>query len=111
MSGALTGQAARTAFLYCALSQSLTAAHRLATLRLNNMLGILPRWGELSPPDESLLTQQGGSLIFDGDALTFKHVDSGILRYTDPDQLLEVALRADYTSGSTGLAATQTVDV
>lgn len=30
----------------------------LATLRLFNMAGILPKWGELSPPNAQLLTQQ-----------------------------------------------------
>ncbi|KAG2483176.1 hypothetical protein HYH03_017968 [Edaphochlamys debaryana] len=68
----------------------------LATLRLFNMIGILPKWSELSPPDETLLTQQGGSLVFSGDAVLFKHVDSGILRYTDVDTLMQTALQADY---------------
>ncbi|CAL8466035.1 g5571 [Coccomyxa elongata] len=60
----------------------------LATLRLSNMIGILPKWSELCPPDEALLTQQGGSLLFRGDQVIFRHTDSGILKYTDLDALL-----------------------
>ncbi|EIE18540.1 hypothetical protein COCSUDRAFT_60209 [Coccomyxa subellipsoidea C-169] len=61
----------------------------LATLRLSNMMGILPKWSELCPPDESLLTQQGGSLVFQGEKVIFSHTDSGILKYTDLDALLD----------------------
>lgn len=60
----------------------------LATLRLLNMVGILPKWSELSPPDASLLTQQGGTLALDGEDTLFLHADSGILKYTDIDALL-----------------------
>lgn len=62
----------------------------LATLRLFNMAGILPRWGELSPPNENLLTQQGGTVVFRGSETVFRHDDSGILKYTDVDKLLDV---------------------
>ena len=44
---------------------------------------------ELCPPDESLLTQQGGSLLFQGKEVVFSHTDSGILKYTDLDALLD----------------------
>lgn len=43
---------------------------------------------ELCPADEGLLTQQGGSLLFRGDQVIFRHTDSGILKYTDLDALL-----------------------
>lgn len=91
----------------------------LATLRLSNMIGILPkcgkapqhnarpflltsmlavlhlimRWhrvgGELCPEETSLLTQQGGCLVFKGKDVIFRHSDSGILKYTDCDTLLK----------------------
>ncbi|KAF8061915.1 p80 [Scenedesmus sp. PABB004] len=60
----------------------------LATLRLMNMVGILPKWGELSPPNSELLVQQGGTLVLRGRSTVFKHVDSGILKYTDVGALL-----------------------
>lgn len=44
---------------------------------------------ELCAPDESLLTQQGGSLLFQGEKVIFRHSDSGILKYTDLDALLD----------------------
>jgi hypothetical protein len=43
---------------------------------------------ELSPPNDELLTQQGGSLVFRGRTVLFWHADSGILKYTDLDALL-----------------------
>lgn len=64
----------------------------LATLRLFNMVNILPRWGQLCPPDRELLVQQGGTLVLDGTDVIYRHDDSGILKYTDLDQLLSVAL-------------------
>eukprot|EP00775_Hariotina_reticulata_P002965 gene2965-3250_t len=60
----------------------------LATLRLFNMVGILPKWGELSPPDAELLVQQGGTLVFKDKDVCFRHDDSGILKYTDVDAML-----------------------
>ncbi len=50
----------------------------------------------MCPPDPRLLTQQGGCLVFGGERLVLKHVDSGILRYTDVDAVLKAALGADY---------------
>ncbi|GAQ86414.1 hypothetical protein KFL_002870180 [Klebsormidium nitens] len=69
----------------------------LATLRLFNMFGILQKWGEMSPPETRLLTQQGGSIVFDGEDVVFKHVDSGILKYTDVDALVAAALQETLT--------------
>ncbi|KAG2431344.1 hypothetical protein HYH02_013334 [Chlamydomonas schloesseri] len=81
----------------------------LATLRLFNMMGILPKWQELCPPDTSLLTQQGGALVFSGTSVVYKHVDSGILRYTEPDAILQAALQADYTSTSAAITTPNSV--
>ena len=47
--------------------------------------------GQLCPPNEALLTQQGGSLVFRGQDVVFRHDDSGILRYTDVDALIAAA--------------------
>jgi hypothetical protein len=44
--------------------------------------------GELSPADTKLLVQQGGSLVFKGTDVIFRHNDSGILKYTDVDALM-----------------------
>eukprot|EP00879_Flechtneria_rotunda_P025975 GHRR01027642.1.p1 GENE.GHRR01027642.1~~GHRR01027642.1.p1 ORF type:complete len:151 (+),score=48.13 GHRR01027642.1:67-453(+) len=71
----------------------------LATLRLLNMVGILPKWSQLSPPDANLLTQQGGALVFEGQQVLFKHMDSGILKHTDVDALV-AALEARDAAGS-----------
>jgi hypothetical protein len=49
--------------------------------------------GEMSPAETRLLTQQGGSLVFSGEEVVFKHVDSGILKYTDVDALVAAALQ------------------
>lgn len=67
----------------------------LATLRLFNMIGILPKWSELCPPKEALLTQQGGTVGFDGTTPVFRHDDTGILKYTDVDDLLRAMLSAE----------------
>ncbi|MEW5308289.1 MAG: hypothetical protein WDW38_000259 [Sanguina aurantia] len=66
----------------------------LATLRLFNMVGILPKWSSLSPAKESLLTQQGGTIAFQDANLLFRHDDSGILKYTDVNELLRVLEQA-----------------
>lgn len=70
------------------LGQNYQRPFELATLRLFNMIGILPKWGELSPPDTKLLVQQGGTLVFKGTDVIFRHNDSGILKYTDIDALM-----------------------
>mmetsp|Transcript_4455 Transcript_4455/g.7425 ORF Transcript_4455/g.7425 Transcript_4455/m.7425 type:complete len:299 (+) Transcript_4455:20-916(+) len=74
----------------------------LATLRLFNMQAVLTNWAELSPPNEALLTQQGGTLAFNGEETIFRYNDSGILKYTDVDALLRTVLSADYTPSKTG---------
>ncbi|KAJ9511517.1 hypothetical protein QJQ45_029825 [Haematococcus lacustris] len=59
----------------------------------------------LSPPNQALLTQQGGTLAFDGQEVIFKHVDSGILKYTDTEALLRVVLNADIVADAQVLPA------
>ena len=53
----------------------------LATLRLQNMIGILENWGELIPANADLVVQQGASLLLDGEETAYAHRDTGILNY------------------------------
>ncbi|KAL3160882.1 hypothetical protein ABBQ38_009275 [Trebouxia sp. C0009 RCD-2024] len=66
----------------------------LATLRLNHMVNILPRWGALSPSNSALLTQQGGTLLFKDEETLFRQDDSGILRYTSLTDLTAAIAQA-----------------
>lgn len=75
----------------------------LATLRLFNMIGIIPKWSELSPSRQDLLTQQGGALAFAGEDTIFRHDDSGILKYTDVDALLRAVLAAEEVYNTTAV--------
>jgi hypothetical protein len=61
--------------------------------------GILPKWGELCPPNEQLLVQQGGTLVFLGTQLVLQHRDSGILKYTDVDKLTEAVMAPAVAEG------------
>ncbi|KAK9821991.1 hypothetical protein WJX81_004152 [Elliptochloris bilobata] len=70
----------------------------LATLRLRNMVGILPEWGSLAPERVDLLTQQGGALVLSGAPERrplFRHADRGILDTVDVDALVCAALAAE----------------
>ena len=60
----------------------------LATLRLSNMIGILPNWSDLVS-DEKLLTQQGGTMVFEGENLIHLQKDDGILKYASIDKVIE----------------------
>lgn len=62
----------------------------LATLRLQNMLGIsLENWEELKPTDLQTLTQLGGCVVVDGEnAVAFEHRDSGICGCANFEELL-----------------------
>jgi len=60
----------------------------VATVRLQNMISIIPNWERLAPADKSLITQQGGSLVFEGKKLVKVYRDKGILTYTDVNDLL-----------------------
>lgn len=60
----------------------------LATVRLQNMVSVLSRWKELSPENDKLLTQLGGTLAFRGSELVYRFDDRGILVYADVDELI-----------------------
>lgn len=61
----------------------------LATLRLQNMVGVLGNWDELAPKDDQLVVQQGGTMVVRPDGSTaFAFADRGILTYADVDELL-----------------------
>ncbi len=60
----------------------------VATVRLQNMIKIIPNWEKLAPANKDLITQQGGCLVFEGRRLVKKWADKGILTYTDVDELL-----------------------
>ena len=60
----------------------------VATVRLQNMIDIIPNWEKLSPPNKQLITQQGGTLVFEGRKLVKTYKDKGILTYTDVNDLL-----------------------
>ena len=67
----------------------------LATLRLQNMLGIsLQNWQQLRPSEEALqagvLTQLGGCALFSGKDLLYEFKDDGICHTADFEQLLKV---------------------
>ncbi|CAM9281282.1 unnamed protein product, partial [Choristocarpus tenellus] len=47
----------------------------LAMLRLQNMRQILSKWNLLSPPDKELITQQGGTLVFEGNQVIYRFKD------------------------------------
>ena len=47
----------------------------LATLRLQNMRQIVTQWNRLSPPDKNLITQQGGTIVFEGRDKIFSYED------------------------------------
>ncbi|CAN0024828.1 unnamed protein product, partial [Discosporangium mesarthrocarpum] len=47
----------------------------LATLRLQNMRQILSKWNLLSPPDKELITQQGGTIVFEGKKAIYEFKD------------------------------------
>ncbi|KIZ01932.1 hypothetical protein MNEG_6027 [Monoraphidium neglectum] len=66
----------------------------LATLRLQNMVGVLSKWGDLAPSEKRLLTQQGGCIVFDGCDVVYRHADPGILKYADVDAVVQAATQA-----------------
>lgn len=47
----------------------------LATLRLQNMRQIVTQWNKLAPPDKELITQQGGTLVFEGRDKIYSYKD------------------------------------
>ena len=62
----------------------------LATVRLQNMIGILEHWSELIPANEDLVVQQGATLVLQGDATVYKFQDRGILVYSGADGVKSV---------------------
>lgn len=48
---------------------------------------------DLCPPKTDLITQQGGTLLFEGEDLIYKHRDSGILITPDVDELMKAATK------------------
>jgi hypothetical protein len=75
-----------------AASQLQAATSAIAPHTTPLQVGILPKWGELCPPNEQMLVQQGGTLVFEGTDVVFEHRDSGILKYTDVDMLSQAVL-------------------
>lgn len=93
--------------LFDVLGKGYQRPFELATRRLDNMMKILPKCitvietccssevgvgGSLCPTDTSLLTWQGGTLLFEGDAVRFEHRDRGILTQLKIEDLM-AALR------------------
>ena len=63
----------------------------LATLRLQNMMGgILDNWQELSPVNQNLVIQQGGSIVFKNKDVVYRYNDKGILTYTPVDEIIDL---------------------
>jgi AhpC/TSA antioxidant enzyme len=63
----------------------------LASVRLQNMMDILPSWDKLIPSNLELITQQGGTFVTNAEGnIIFEHRDTGILKYVN----LEMALAA-----------------
>ena len=82
----------------------------LATLRLQNMVGLsLARWSELKPDDEyidgsGVLTQLGGCVLLDGSGgVKYEWKDSGICATADFRRLLRASvMRLEHGSCSAG---------
>ncbi|KAJ8901130.1 hypothetical protein NDN08_004990 [Rhodosorus marinus] len=77
--------------LFDVLGTGFQRPFELATLRLGNMRSILQNWDELKPKETEQLTWQGGAIVFQGENVIFKHVDTGILTYADVDKMLKAA--------------------
>ena len=64
----------------------------LASVRLQNMMDILPSWDKLIPGDLKLITQQGGTFVLTADGkVVFEHRDTGILAYVNVEKALTAA--------------------
>lgn len=51
----------------------------VATLRLQNMRQIVTKWNKLAPPDKELITQQGGTVVFEGRDKIYSYKDKASL--------------------------------
>ena len=58
----------------------------VATLRLQNMRQIVTKWNKLAPPDKELITQQGGTIVFDGTEQIYSFKDKASRRGTRPSR-------------------------
>jgi len=81
--------------LFDILGTNYTRPFELATVRLQNMIDILPNWKQLAPEKEELLIQQGGTLVIDSydKKILYAHRDSGILVYADVETAISIALQ------------------
>eukprot|EP00746_Dinoflagellata_sp_MGD_P009501 gnl/MRDRNA2_/MRDRNA2_119350_c0_seq1.p1 gnl/MRDRNA2_/MRDRNA2_119350_c0~~gnl/MRDRNA2_/MRDRNA2_119350_c0_seq1.p1 ORF type:complete len:420 (+),score=68.04 gnl/MRDRNA2_/MRDRNA2_119350_c0_seq1:104-1363(+) len=78
----------------------------LATLRLQNMVGVLGTWEELAPKDDQLVVLQGGSMIVRPDGSTaYAFADRGILTYTDVDELLAQVKALSVTTSTSSMGS------
>ena len=74
-----------------ALGSTYLRPFELATVRLQNMINILPLWNELLPEDKNIITQLGGSYILNKNKeIIYSHIDTGILNYVNVDKVLEL---------------------
>ena len=62
----------------------------LATIRLQNMIGILKNWFELIPSNADLVVQQGASLVLENGTTLYTFKDKGILVYAGDDGVRSV---------------------
>lgn len=64
----------------------------LASVRLQNMMDILPSWDKLIPSNLNLITQQGGAYVINDEGqVIFEHRDTGILKYVNVEKALRAA--------------------
>jgi len=70
----------------------------LATVRLQNMIGILDQWSDLIPDNEDLVVQQGGTLVMQGDATEYRFDDTGILGYAPVAEAVAAAMPTSVTA-------------
>ena len=63
----------------------------LATLRLLNMISIIPKFSTLGPADSNLLVQRGGAYVFQDGITKYKHKDLGILGFIPAKKLAQRA--------------------
>ncbi len=68
--------------LFAQLGEGYQRPFELATVRLNNMIEVLSRWGTYVP-DDAFLAQRGATYLLDGDdTLLYTHQDRGILGFS-----------------------------
>jgi len=75
-----------------ALGEGYLRPFELATVRLQNMIGILEQWGTLIPDNQDLVVQQGGTLVMEGQDVIYRFDDKGILVYAPVAEAVAAAL-------------------